>query len=339
MTADYKKLIQSLRQKTYAPVYLIDGEEPYYIDKITSWFETSVLQPGERDFNLITLYGKETSWADVINACRRFPMFAERQVVILKEANQLAEFGNLAGYLENPSPTTILVIEHRFKKADARGKVVKLVKEKGIHFTSDKIRDEQVPGWIQAYGTETGIKIGVRESELLAGHLGSDLQKIVNEIEKARINVPEGAELTAALIERYIGISRDYNIFEFAEVLTNGNKERLYPMLAYFTAHTKAVPMVLVIGSLYTHFNRLYRAHFIQGKSDKDAAAALGTYPSRVREIVSAAKRLSLARIEYCLLLLGQYSAYAVGISSDRDDAALLKEVVGKMDIALHDAM
>ncbi len=328
--------MQTLRQKAYVPVYLIDGEEPYYIDKITSWFETSVLQPAERDFNLITLYGKDTSWADVVNACRRFPMFAERQVVILKEANQLAEFGNLSGYLENPSPTTILVIEHRFKKADARGKVVKLAKEKGIYFTSEKIRDEQVPGWVQAYGEETGFRIGTKESELLAGHLGGDLQKIVNEIEKVRINVPEGSELTAALIERYIGISRDYNIFEFSDVLTSGNKERLYPMLAYFTAHTKAAPMVLVIGALYTHFNRLYRAHFLQGKSDKEAAAALGTYPSRVKEIMSAAKRLSLTRIEYCLLLLGQYSAYAVGINSGRNDAALLKELVGKMDMALH---
>lgn len=336
MTADYQKLMQSLRQKSYAPVYLIDGEEPYYIDKITSWFETSVLAPAERDFNLITLYGKETNWAEVVNACRRFPMFAERQVVILKEANQLADFGSLAGYLEHPSPTTILVIEHRFKKADARGKVVKLVKEKGVHFTSDKIRDEQVPGWIQAYGQSTGIKIGSREAELLATHLGGDLQKIVNEIEKVRINVPEGSELTAALIEKYIGISRDYNIFDFAEVLTDGNKDRLYPMLSYFTAHTKSVPMVLVIGALYNHFNKLYRAHFVQGKSDKDAAAALGTYPSRVRDLVAAAKRLSLPRIEYCLLLLGQYSAYAVGINSDRDDAALLKEMIGKMDLALH---
>ena len=164
MTADFKKILQSLQQKQYAPVYLIDGEEPYYLDLLTQYFEEKILQPGERDFNLMVLYGKEVSWADVVNACRRFPMFAERQVVILKDAAQMRDLGELAGYVEKPSPTTVFLVEHRFKKADGRSKLVKFAKEKGCYFTSEKIKDEQVPSWIQTYGEQIGFRVGHRET-------------------------------------------------------------------------------------------------------------------------------------------------------------------------------
>lgn len=333
MNAEYKKIIQTLQSKQYAPVYLIDGEEPYYLDLLTEQFE-NILVPEERDFNLMILYGKDAEWADVVNACRRFPMFAERQVVILKDAAQLKGFNELAGYLENPAPTTVFLIEHRFKKADGRSKVVKLAKEKGIHYTSDKIRDEQVPAWIQSYGRETGFSVGEREAQVLATYLGNDLQKIANEIEKVRINVPGEKELSAELIQKYIGVSREYNVFEFPEALTSGDKDKLYRMLAYFVSNPKAAPMPLLIGSFYNHFNKIYQAHFLAGKSDKEMATALGTYPSRVREIMATANRWPLARVEYCMLLLGKYSTMAVGINSATSDSELLKEMIGKMDMA-----
>lgn len=333
MNAEYKKIIQTLQNKQYAPVYLIDGEEPYYLDLITERFE-NILPPEERDFNLMTLYGKDAEWADVVNACRRFPMFADRQVVILKDAGQLRGFNELVGYLENPAPTTIFLIEHRFKKADGRSKVVKLAKEKGIHYTSDKIRDEQIPQWIQAYGKEIDFSIGEREAQVLATYLGNDLQKIANEIEKARINVPGEKVLTAELIQKYIGVSREYNVFEFPEALTSGDKDKLYRMLAYFISNPKSAPMPLLIGSFYSHFSKIYQAHFLAGKSDKEMAAALGTYPSRVREILATANRWPLARVEYCMMLLGKYSTMAVGIDSVASDSELLKEMVGKMDMA-----
>jgi DNA polymerase-3 subunit delta len=331
MNADFKKIFQSLQSKQYAPIYLVDGEEPYYLDLITQYFEDKILQPSERDFNLLVLYGKDAEWADVVNACRRFPMFAEKQVVILKDASQLKNFGELAGYLENPSPTTIFLIEHRFKKTDGRSKVVKFAKEKGIYFTSDKVRDEHIPSWIQNYGKEINFHIGEREAQILATYLGNDLQKITNEIEKVRINVPDEKELTTALIQKYIGISREYNIFEFPEALTSGDRDKLYRMLSYFIANPKSSPMPLVIGSFYSHFNKLYQANFLRGKSDKEAATALNTYPNKVREIMTAAQNWPLARVEHCLLLLGKYSTMTVGIKSNADDRELLKEMIGKM--------
>ncbi len=156
MNADFKKILASLQTRQYAPVYLIDGEEPFYLDIITEAFE-NILPPAERDFNMTILYGKDTEWADVVNACRRFPMFADKQVVILKDAAQLKGFNELAGYLEHPSLSTIFLIENRFKKADGRSKVIKYAKEKGHYFTSDKVRDEQMPQWIQNYGRDIKI--------------------------------------------------------------------------------------------------------------------------------------------------------------------------------------
>lgn len=328
--------MQSLQTGKFAPVYLIDGEESYYLDIIAAYFENKILNEAERDFNLMVLYGKDAEWADVVNACRRFPMFAERQVVILKDAASLKGFNELAGYLEHPSPTTIFLIENRFKKADGRSKVVKLAKDKGFHFTSDKIKDEQVPAWIQAYGNEHGFRIGEREAQILTTNLGNDLQKIANEIDKVKINVPDEQELTMQLIQKYIGVSREYNVFEFPETLTNGDKDKMYRMLSYFVANPKSAPMVLIIGSFYSHFNKLYQAHFLQGKSEKEMCAALGTFPGRLRDIMATARRIPLPAIEYCLMLLGKYSTMTVGIESNTADSELLKEMIGKMELAVH---
>jgi DNA polymerase-3 subunit delta len=331
MTADLKKLFQSLQAGKFAPFYLVDGDEPYYLDMITDYFEHKILQPGERDFNLMVLYGKDSDWSDVVNSCRRFPMFAERQVVILKDAAQLKGYNELAGYLENPAPTTVFLIEHRGKKSDGRSKTTKLAKDKGFYYTSEKIKDERVPEWIQSYGNEIEFHIAEREAQILATYLGNDLQKIANEIEKVRINVPDEKALSAQLIQKYIGISREYNVFEFPDVLTKGDNDKLFRMLAYFTANPKSAPMPLVIGSFYSHFNKLYVANFLHGKQEKDMATALGTYPSRVREIMATTRNWPLARVEHCLALLGKYSTMAVGINSNTHDSELLKEMVGKM--------
>jgi len=333
MNADLKKLFQSLQLRQFAPVYLIDGEEPYYLDMITTYFENNILNPAERDFNLMVLYGKDVEWADVVNACRRFPMFAEKQVVILKDAAQMnvKSFNELAGYLENPSPTTIFLIEHRFKKTDGRGKIVKYAKEKGIYYTSDKVKDDHIPQWIQNHGNDINFRIGEREAQILATYLGNDLQKIVNELEKVRINVPDDKELTAEIIQKYIGISKEYNVFEFPEALTGGDMDKLYRMLTYFLANTKAAPMPLLIGTFYNHFNRLYLANFVRGKTDKEAAAALGVSPYFVKNIMASAQRWPLHKVERCMLLLGKYSTMSVGIKNTAGDKELLKEMVGQM--------
>jgi len=329
MNADYKKILQSLKMRQYAPYYLVDGEEPYYIDALTERFENDILQPHERDFNLLVLYGKDVEWADVVNACRRFPMFAEKQVVILKDAAQMKGFNELIGYLENPSPTTVLLIEYRFKKADGKTKVVKMAKEKGIYFNSEKVKDDRMPAWIMDYGKEIGFNIGMREAEVLTSSLGNDLQKIANEIAKVRINVPDEKELTMALIQKHIGVSRDYNIFEFPETLTGGDMDKLYRMLAFFISSPKAAPMPLLIGSFYSHFSKLYMANFLRGKPEKEVTAALGYW--RYKEIMAATQHWPLHRVERCMLILARYSTMAVGIKNTTNDRELLKEMIAQM--------
>lgn len=338
MNAEYNKIVQTLRMRQYAPVYLIDGEENYYLEKLSHLFETEILQPAERDFNLTILYGKDALWHDVVNACKRFPMFADKQVVILKDAAQLAGgkddakgLNSLLGYIENPSPHTVFLIEHPFKKADGKTKFVKRVKDVGIHFTSDKLRDEKVPGWIQDYGQETGFTIGRQEAEVLASFLGNDLKKITNEIEKVRINVPDEPALTTQMIQKYIGVSKDYNIFDLPVALTASNHDKLYKMLAYFVANSKAAPMPLITGAFYSHFNKLYLAHFTRGKSDKEAASIIGVPPFAVSNITSLLPGWPRHRVEKCLMLLAKYNTMAVGIDSTSDDRELLKEMVGRM--------
>jgi DNA polymerase III subunit delta len=338
MNADYKKIIQALKIQQFAPVYLLDGEENYYLDKLTDLFENNILSPAERDFNLTILYGKDALWSDVVNACKRFPMFSERQVVILKDAAQLKGgdgdekgLNSLLNYIEKPSPSTIFVIEHPFKKADVRTKFVKRVKDKGVHFTSDKIKEDRLPDWIEDFGREIGFHIGRQEAEILASYLGSDLQKIANEIEKIRINVPDEKQLTTQLIHKYIGISKEYNIFDFPSTLTGNNREKFFGMLSYFLANTKAAPMPLLIGSLYTHFNRLYVAHFVRGKTDKEAAAAMGMSPYFVKDVLASLPNWPLHRVERCLLLLARYNNMAVGIKSTATDKEILKEMVGQL--------
>lgn len=334
MSPDYQKILTSLKQQKYAPIYLVDGEEPFYLDRIVEAFE-EILPEHERDFNLITLYGGEVQWADVVNACRRFPMFAERQVVILREAAQMKTLQELAAYVENPSPTTVLLIEHRFKKVDGRGKLVKAAKSKGIYYTSDKVKDEKLPDWISDYGESIGMRVGYTEAGLLATFLGADLQKIANELGKLKLNLPPDGALTAEQIRRDIGVSAEYNLFQFPETLLSpAAAEKRYRMLAYFAASPKLGPMPFVTTVFYTHFSQLYRAHFAANDS-KEAASAAGIPPFKIREARQMAQRVGLQRLEDCMLLIAEYSAKGVGVGSEAKDGALLREMVGKIEAVL----
>ena len=331
MNADYQKILSSIKSQKFEPVYLIDGDEPFYLDRIVEAFE-EILPPHERDFNLITLYGGEAQWTDVVNACRRFPMFAERQVVILREAAQMKTLQELAAYLENPAPTTVLLIEHRFKKVDGRGKLVKAAKSRGIYYTSDKVKDERLPDWIADYAQSIGMRIHFKEAGLLATYLGADLQKVANELGKLKLNLPEGAELTSELIRKNIGISAEHNIFQFPETLTNpAAAEKRYRMLAYFAASPKLGPMPLVTTVFYTYFSQLYRAHFA-GSDTKEAASAAGIPHFRIRDARQTAQRIGLAKIEGCLLLIAEYGAKGVGVGTEAKDGELLREMVGRME-------
>jgi DNA polymerase-3 subunit delta len=327
---EFNELMQRLQKKQYAPVYLLDGEEPYYIDQLLHHFENNILLPEERDFNLITFYGKEAEWIEVANAARRFPMFAERMVVILKEAAQMRDLNALEAYIEHPSPTTILVIEHRFKKLDGRSKLSKTVQKHGVYFTSEKLNENNVPQWIIELGKSMGISIGITESEMLTAFLGNDLQKIVNELEKIKINEPALQQLNVGHIEKYIGISREYNVFDMPDLLFKGDKSKLARMLSYFSANPKSAPMVLMIGTFYNYLNKLLLCHYSPENFQNDRKLGIWTQHRTV------AKKMSLPIIHRCIALLEEYSHKTVGIDSTANDTILLREMTGKFNMILY---
>ncbi len=317
--------MQHLHKKKFEPVYVIDGEETFYIDRITEFFEQEILTDAEKDFNLLTLYGKESNWVDVVNACRRFPMFAEKQVVILKDAAQMQTLNELVAYLEKPSPTTIFLLEHRFKKIDGRSKLATVAAKAGVAFTSEKIKDDALPAWIQHYGHDIDFQIGVSEAQLLAGFLGNDVQKIVNEIEKVRINVPNEKVLTGDLIQKYIGISRDYNIFEMPVAYTSGNWDKMIKMLKYFIANPKSAVMPVVIGSFTSHLSQLLEEHYNKRTGQKSKW--------RPDDFKMALANFSLPKTEKAILIVGEYSAKTVGIGTHLDGTELLMEMIGRLQL------
>ncbi len=327
---EFNQVLQQVQKGQYAPVYLLDGEEPYYIDKLLHHFEEKVLTPEERDFNLITLYGKESEWKDVVNAARRFPMFAERMVVILKEASQMKDLNELAGYIENPSPTTILVIEHRFKKVDGRSKLIKLIPKKGLYFTSEKLKEDEVPNWVVSFGQTQGMTIGPQEAEMLAVYLGNDLQKIANELEKISINETGLKELTVQHIEKYVGVSREYNVFDLPDVLFRGDSNKLARMISYFTANPKSAPMALVIGTFYGYLNKVYLCYY--GKPDFQNDRKMGIWSHHRK----ASQRFTLTHIHRSIGLLEEFSRKMVGIGNNSNDSALLREMTAKFNTILY---
>lgn len=327
---EFNQILQQLQKGEYAPVYLLDGEEPYYIDKLLHHFEENVLTPEERDFNLITLYGKETDWKAVVNAARRFPMFAEHLVVILKEASQMKDLNELASYLEHPSPSTLLVIEHRFKKVDGRGKLGKLAPKKGVYFTSEKLKEEEVPGWVVAFGKSRQMEIGPLEAEMLSVYLGNDLQKIANELEKISINEPGLSQLTTQHIEKYVGISREYNVFDLPDVLFRGDSNKLARMVSYFSANPKSAPMALVIGTFYGYLSKVHLCYF--GKQDFQNDRKMGIWSHHRK----AAQRFSIQHIHRSIGILEEFSHKMVGIDNNSGDSSLLREMTAKFNAVLY---
>lgn len=324
--ADFSDIQQSLQKKQYAPVYFMDGDEPFYIDELLRIFEEEILPPEERDFNLITFYGKEINSADVVNAARRFPMFSERMVVVLREAAQLKGLAELESYFASPSPSTILVIDHRLKNLDKRTAFAKTVKDKTVYFSSSKIKEEDLPFWISNYAKSQGYKIPDREAEMLALYLGNDLQKISNELEKIKINEPERKVLNAQLIERYIGISKEYNPMDLPSVMLSGDRKKLGRMLSYFNANPKVAPMPMLIGLLYGYLNKLMLCHYTKPDFAKDRKLGIWNYHRGM------AQKISLLYIHKCFSILEEYSHKSVGVDNTNSDVALLKEMCGKIN-------
>lgn len=326
----FEALSKELKAGKYKPVYLLHGNEPYYIDLITDHFEHKVLDEAERSFNMTILYGKDVDYKSVVDQARRYPMMAEHQVVILKEAQSMKQLTDLEAYIKNPLDTTIFVIAYKHGKLDGRTKFAKTLQKTAVVFESKRPYDNQMPAWIATFMQKKGYKINPAESSLIAEYLGNDLSKVANELSKLVINLPKGETINKDHIQEHIGISKDYNIFELQNALGTRNKVSTYKIIQYFQANPRNNPLVMVVATLFSYFNKIYLMQFLRNAPDREVQKTLGLSTSYfVKDYRTAAKNYNRLQTERILHLLRQYDLKSKGVDRGSfTDQSLMQEMI-----------
>ena len=329
----YDQILQSLKARNFAPVYFLHGKEAYFIDQISDYIERNVLTEGERAFNQTILYGKDTEFQGVRDIVSRYPMMAERQVVILKEAQEMKSLTELAGYLEKPVPTTILVICFKHKKLDGRTKFAQLLKKNATVYESKPIYDNQVAGWIIDHLKKKKLEISNNAAQLMADYLGTDLSKIDNELDKLAINLPSGSKVTIQHVQENIGISKDFNVFELQKALGLRQTAKANQIINYFIANPKQNNIIMVISSLYSYFSKLFLLHHLRGATDQQVLKTLSIGSAYfLKEYKAAVRHYPYGKIRQIIGLLSEYDLRAKGVDNhSTDHGALMKELVFKI--------
>ncbi|TMI81759.1 MAG: DNA polymerase III subunit delta [Bacteroidetes bacterium] len=325
-------IISDWKKHQYKPIYWLEGEEEYFIDKVMDYAESQILNESETAFNLVVFYGKDADWANIINACRRYPMFSDKQVVLLKEAQQMRDLDKLEAYIESPLSSTIFVVSYKEKKVDGRTTLAKLLKEKGVVLSTKKLYDNQLPEWTDELIQSKGHTISGKALTLLVDHIGNDLSRIENEVDKILINLSSRKNITEDDVEKYVGVSKDYNVFELQTALASKNLPRAIQIIQYFEANPKAAPIQFILPSLYSFFSKVFMIHGLNTRDEKSVAASLSINPFFIKDYLKAANIYSYPDVEKLLLLLSDYNLKSIGINnSGTPDASLLKEMVFKM--------
>jgi DNA polymerase III subunit delta len=327
-----EQIIRDWKRKIFKPVYWLEGEEEYFINEVMEFAEHHLLSEDERDFNLSVFYGKDADWAAVVNACRRYPMFAERQVVLLKEGQQMRDIAKLESYIQHPLSSTVFVVAFKDKKVDCRSKMAKLLKEKGELLSTRKMYDSQLPEWVTELLESKGLTIQQKALYLLIDHIGNDLIRLKSEIEKIQINLGDRKMIHEDDVENFVGISKEYNAFELQSALAKKDVEKAFRIIQYFESNPKAGPIQMVLPALYSFFSKVYLIFGIPGPDEKTTASALGVSPFFVKDYLIAAQNFGFEGTEKALLLLHHYNLKSLGVGSiNVEDGALMKELVVKL--------
>lgn len=330
----FEQIITDLNNKIYKPVYFLMGEEPFFIDKITNYIHENVLTEAEKAFNLSVIYGKDSDIGDVINNARRFPMMANYQVLILKEAQEIKNIDTLVYYVNNPLKSTILVVNYKYKTIDKRKKLYKaLDKNKdAVILESKKIYDSQIPKWIESFIKQKGYSIEPKSTMLLAEYLGNDLSKIVNELEKLTIVLPANTRINAEHIEKNIGISKDFNVFELQNAIATKNILKANQIINYFAKNQKQHNIIPTISILSNFFTKILQYHFIKDKSQRNVAATIGVSPYFVKDYSLAARNYNAKKTVQTISLLREYDMKSKGVDNvSTPPGELLKELIFKI--------
>ncbi|MBC9797324.1 DNA polymerase III subunit delta [Sinomicrobium weinanense] len=330
---EVKRIVTDIKKGDIKPLYVLMGAEPYYIDRIAEYIEKNVLSEEEKGFNQVVLYGRDVAIGDIVESAKRYPMMAERQVVIVKEAQELSRtIENLASYAENPQPTTVLVLCYKYKTLDKRKKLYKTVKKNGVLFESKKLYENQVGDWIRRVLAGKKYTISPKAALMLVEFLGTDLGKINNELEKLQLILPQGTEITPSHIEENIGISKDYNNFELRKAIGEKDVVKATRIVHYFGQNPKDNPLVVTVALLFNFFSQLLQYHGLSDHSPKSVAGALRINPYFVKEYDVAARNYPMKKVSAAVAVLRDMDVKGKGVgAAGIPQADLLKELLVKI--------
>jgi DNA polymerase-3 subunit delta len=324
------KIVNEIKNGQIKPIYFLMGEEPYYIDKLSDYIEQNVLTEDEKGFNQTVLYGRDVSIEDIISASKRYPMMAERQVIIVKEAQDLTKtIDKLESYAENPMPSTVLVICYKYKTLDKRKKVTKLLDKHGLVYESKKLYENQVGEWIKRVLQGKNYTIEPKAAAMLVEFLGTDLSKINNELEKLQIILPKGTTISAKHIEENIGFSKDFNVFELRKAIGDRNQLKAYQIAQYFADNPKDNPMVVTTSLVFGFFVSLLQYHGLKDRNPKNVAAVLKVNPYFLKDYDIALRNYPMKKVSAIVAKLRDIDVKSKGVGANNlPNHDLLKEML-----------
>ncbi|WP_278035612.1 DNA polymerase III subunit delta [Flavobacterium nitratireducens] len=324
------KIVNDIKAGNIKPIYFLMGEEPYYIDKLSDYIEENVLSEDERGFNQTVMYGRDVTVDDIVSTAKRYPMMAERQVVIVKEAQDLTKtIDKLESYAENPMLSTVLVLCYKYKTLDKRKKVTKNIAKSGVIFESKKLYENQVGDWIKRVLSGKKYTIEPKASAMLVEFLGTDLSKINNELEKLQIILPKGSMITAKDIEENIGFSKDFNVFELRKAIGERNQLKAYTIAENFANNPKENPMVVTTSLVFGFFVQLLKYHGLKDKNPTNVSKVLGVNPFFLKEYDVAIRNYPMRKVSQIVAALRDIDVKSKGVGANAlSNADLLKEML-----------
>ena len=327
------KIVNDIKSGNIKPIYFLMGEEPYYIDKLSDYIEEKVLSEEEKGFNQTVLYGRDVTIEDIISTAKRYPMMAERQVVIVKEAQDLIRtIDKLESYADNPMPSTVLVFCYKYKTLDKRKKVTKLLTKNGVVYESKKLYENQVGEWIKRILAGKKYAIEPKANAMLVEFLGTDLSKINNELQKLQIILPVGSTISPKDIEDNIGFSKDFNVFELRKALGERNQLKAYTIAENFAQNPKDNPMVVTTSLVFSFFIQLLKYHGLKDKNPKNVAAVIGVNPFFLKEYDVALKNYPMKKVSQIIGALRDIDVKSKGVGTNAmSQSDLLREMLYKI--------
>lgn len=331
-------VLKDLKAKKFAPIYFLDGDEPYFIDLITDYIEKHAIAEHEKSFNQLIMYGKDSPLNVILSNARKFPMMADRQVVIVKEAQSIPDMGKeeaqklLLSYVNNPLPSTILVFAHKHKKLDGRGSLKKELDKKSVFVNSEKVKDWKLTEWVENYFKELGHQIENKAAQLLADSIGNNLEVISNEVGKMLINFSEPTKFTSDHISKYIGINKEYNNFELSKAIGYRDVIKANQIIHYFIQNPKAHPVIPIFSLLYNYFSKIALVHRAGAMPENQLAGVIGVHPYGVKEYLAASRNYKLGKVIEVFAFIKEADLRFKGVDSgSMDEGEILRELVYKI--------